>query len=804
MKKLFTLCLLSFNVSLLYAQTNVPAGDVRGTWIKANSPYILTGNVIIDSVLVIEPGVEVQFPNNTSQVTVNGTLKAQGTSADSIRFIGTGGFGFNTQTGPIKFQSSSTNSVLQYVVIRGLGFYGSNDYTAAIQIYSSSCSIENCYAGYIRGSAFEINDVSPITTILKNNTITDSNYLSVILDLDKLKCLSGNNALKIGITHDNDMLNNDTLTASNQFYRLLNNQAIPQGKTLTINPNVIVQFKNNVSQLSVQGKLNAKGTAGNIINFENVPGEGFGFNTSTGPVIFEATSLTSAMDYVTVTGLGYYGNNDNTAAVQVYSSFCTISNCSFNTIRGSGILIGNINSGKPVVSNCNFSQDIANQYVICDFDKLRLLSGNNPLRVGITHQNEMGQNDTLTSNNLNYKFLTNQTIPQSKTLVIQPGVQVELPNNISQFNINGTLNAQGTLDNPITFTGTGGFGFNTKTGPIIFDTTSINSILKYVTIDGLGYYGNNSTTPAIYVNTSSCSFTNCFIQNTRGLAILIQHSSTAVFNHVCFNKNANGAVRTISAIPQFISCSFTSNTSGIINTTGTADTVTATNCWWGDISGPKQSITNPSGAGDSVSLAVLYSPFAIGPIDCSEEVLPVTLLKFKASYSSVKLISCTWQTTSENNSNYFTIQRSTNAINFSDIGKINAAGNSTAVRSYSFADNTFSDLGANRLYYRLGEVDHDGKKQFSNIATVDIGNNKLFVYPVPANNIIHINLAQLLSQNASISLYNINGKAVIMQKPAANSLNQQLNVAGLAAGNYNLVITDNGKKISSTQIVIMH
>lgn len=794
MKKLFPLFLLSFSISLLHAQTNV-SGNQSGTWTKANSPYVITGTAIVPAgqTLTIDAGVTVEITTGGIQLDVQGTLNAVGTNSDSIYFLRNGGFSGN-QISPIYFEASSQNSVLNYVKIDGLGFYYNNDGTYILNVNSTSLTISKSTIQNSRGTAVGINETAK--PIITNNAFLNNSNFDVVNHPDELKNISGNDSLKIGLYQNQVAISTtDTLKSSNYYYAIINTITIPLTKTLVINPGTKVEIETGDIHLIVQGTLKAAGVSGNNIQFTTYGG--YSGNQIT-PITFETTSQNSICQYTTFDGLGFYYNNDLTAVISIRSSSCKIDNCIIQNTRGTGIIIGK--GAKPTISNNTFSGN-ANLDVVLDPDKIRNLTGNNPLNIGLTDSIPMALSDTLVGTNLLYRLLNTLTIPPSKMLTVNPGVIVQIPSGGTQLIVQGTLNAKGSADNYAQFVRLNGYSGNQQT-PIIVDTGSINTLIKYVIIDQFGYYYNNNSTTTILIKSSSCNFTNAIVQNSRGVGVEIENCSPT-FTQSCFYSNSNGAVLSISGNPTFFHCNFSGNTSGINNTSAT-DSVYARNCYWGDALGPLQSITNPTGVGDSVSSTVVYQPFASDMFNCSEEVMPVALLNFKATYSSVKLISCAWQTTSENNSDYFTIQRSTNAINFSDIGKINAAGTSTAVRSYSYADNTFSDLGANRLYYRLEEVDHDGRKQFSNIATVDIGNNKLFVYPVPANNIIHISLPQPLSQNASVSLYNINGKMVISQKIISYSLNQQLNVAGLAAGNYKMVIADNGKKISTTQIVIMH
>src|SRR3990172_9922266 len=93
-------CLIIFSLVLVFkvtgiAQTDIPAGNVSGTWTKVNSPYHINGEVTIpnDSILTIEPGVEVIFTGH-HKFKIQGRLLAVGTQQDSIRFIAE-----NTQSG---------------------------------------------------------------------------------------------------------------------------------------------------------------------------------------------------------------------------------------------------------------------------------------------------------------------------------------------------------------------------------------------------------------------------------------------------------------------------------------------------------------------------------------------------------------------------------------------------------------------------------------------------------------------------------------------------------------------------------
>ena len=120
-----------------------------------NSPYLITGNILVekDKTLTIDPGVEVQV-NGDYYIQVEGTLVAQGTEANRIKFYGVGEGANNWSA--IKFLND-TESVLSYVDITGLktGIYGYCDIDHA-QITANGWAVgigDYYYADdYLRGS----------------------------------------------------------------------------------------------------------------------------------------------------------------------------------------------------------------------------------------------------------------------------------------------------------------------------------------------------------------------------------------------------------------------------------------------------------------------------------------------------------------------------------------------------------------------------------------------------------------------------------------------------------------------------
>ena len=80
----------------------------------------------------------------------------------------------------------------------------------------------------------------------------------------------------------------------------------------------------------------------------------------------------------------------------------------------------------------------------------------------------------------------------------------------------------------------------------------------------------------------------------------------------------------------------------------------------------------------------------------------------------------------------------------SSIGNVTAA-NTAGVHQYGFTDNNISTLGVSIVYYRLKQVDIDGKFVYSKIIALSLENkNIVLLYPNPAIN--EVNLAVTVSK----------------------------------------------------------
>lgn len=137
--------------------------------------------------------------------------------------------------------------------------------------------------------------------------------------------------------------------------------------------------------------------------------------------------------------------------------------------------------------------------------------------------------------------------------------------------------------------------------------------------------------------------------------------------------------------------------------------------------------------------------------------LAITLGNFNAEAVKDK-VKLNWFTVTESNNDYFSVERSTDGINWSLVKKLKGATNSSSILTYECFDD---QPVAGTLYYRLKQTDLDGKFSYSAIKHVKFttGDN-IFMYPVP-NTGNTINFKGILQpQQILLQLHDVTGNTL--------------------------------------------
>lgn len=146
-----------------------------------------------------------------------------------------------------------------------------------------------------------------------------------------------------------------------------------------------------------------------------------------------------------------------------------------------------------------------------------------------------------------------------------------------------------------------------------------------------------------------------------------------------------------------------------------------------------------------------------------EGILPIELISFKAYPNDDDFIVVEWETASEINNDYFTVERSQDGIAFHSLRLIGGATNSTTRVSYSVLDDS-PLLGTS--YYRLKQTDLDGQYSYSNIVQVSNKSVNFTLNPNPVyeNGNIKLSLGVFIPDDVYVKIIRMNGEIVFNTK----------------------------------------
>jgi len=124
-----------------------------------------------------------------------------------------------------------------------------------------------------------------------------------------------------------------------------------------------------------------------------------------------------------------------------------------------------------------------------------------------------------------------------------------------------------------------------------------------------------------------------------------------------------------------------------------------------------------------------------------------------------------WKTGIETNNNHFIIERSEDGINWLTIGSINKDNTISFTHDYSYLDNSYS---ATTNYYRIVQVDNDGKKSISKTISIKVKNQfEVFSYPNPFSSSITL-LVRSVEKEVTIKVISVLGVLIESKIIATN------------------------------------
>ena len=225
---------------------------------------------------------------------------------------------------------------------------------------------------------------------------------------------------------------------------------------------------------------------------------------------------------------------------------------------------------------------------------------------------------------------------------------------------------------------------------------------------------------------------------------------------------------------------------------------------------------NGSTTGDTISGTVVtsaavtsFSPFTLASTT-SDNPLPITLLNFDAVLNGDQ-VDLKWETAAEINNDYFTVERSSDGVNFEPIGRIDGKGNYNGLSEYIMTD--FNPLQG-VSYYRLKQTDFDGKFEYSDIISITYSlntpaiNSNMRLYPNPANNGSDVKLEMTgmpVDKEVLVVVSNVLGQQmyskVILTDNNGNIIYAVDPYNQLPAGTYIIVASSNDTLLSKRLII---
>jgi hypothetical protein len=221
---------------------------------------------------------------------------------------------------------------------------------------------------------------------------------------------------------------------------------------------------------------------------------------------------------------------------------------------------------------------------------------------------------------------------------------------------------------------------------------------------------------------------------------------------------------------------------------------------WGELAGATTSGTTTSGSITKTGVSS-FSPFTFGTIDNTTNPLPIALLNFNAVADGGKVL-LDWKTASEENNDYFIVERSKDGVDVERIGTIRGAGNSNEVLAYDMMDyQPYTGVS----YYRLTQVDYNGQSETFDWVAVHFEVKKeasVDVYPNPlTNGSLNLNMHNITG-NAQIIIYDFSGRVVYKEIKNIENDNQHLQLhLDLAKGAYNVQIVNEQQTVVKRLIV---
>lgn len=571
----------------------------------ANVAYVFPSNFTVESgaTLTVQNNAILKFNTSTSLI-INGTLSANGSVAGNANYFtsiyddnwGGDSNGDGGATSPsavnywqgIKLNESSVdaNCILRRSQIRFANYcIETEDANPTINLCEFTSNIHGL--SLLRASnpivsqnTFGSSSLTPVAMSFESNpSFTNNVFNSSDNQFDAIGLYGGT------LSSNANIVQRSFTTTTNITYVLLSQVVVPIGRTLTIQPGVVIKTQSwTISNIIIQGTLLANGTAIDPIVITSVKDDNFGspFDTNkdgsiTSPavgdfssIVFQTGSTGNSLNFCKVKYANGYNSSEQNfsgAALNFISAGGTVANCEIKDVTDG---INCFLSANPAINN--------NQFINLNYP-VTLSASANPTFTGNTLTNvlvnalgligagfqsdDLNVSGTIQSKNfagytnITYVLRRNVAISSGTNITISEGVVIKSTGYV--FTVNGGLKINGTVSNPVTFTALSDDNFGNP-----LDTDGNGNAASPMVGQGPSIYFTNTSDDAFsnltYLRTYYSLYTVPLQSNVSGAVIL--ESSNAAINNVSFNSFQIGLAISGNSSPTVSNCTFQNSPGG--------------------------------------------------------------------------------------------------------------------------------------------------------------------------------------------------------------------------------------------------
>lgn len=504
--------------------------------------YLVTGNLNINAVLTIEPGVLLEVQENVLvYVSSSGTLIAEGTQADSIKFTSSNVEGQLHWKGILVRSSTSQNS-MKFVEI---AYAGNEEHDLAGYNFRAGVAVDENGKLSVQNSAFKNNlgyglfvDEEGELHNSSENHYEANEYAAAapareIDDFDSNSSFAGNTEADVVIlssTYPSDKESTWNALSGGASYNVVGNLTIDG--VLTIDEGTSFAMNENV-MWTIDGVLKAQGTQSQNVEFTtafpNSPLYWKGLH-------FRSSDSRNALDY---TSLSYAGNEainfagDNFPAIigVEEDAKLAITNSSFSNSLGYGVFVDEQGTLTDFAAN-SFSENERGVAVpadeVDDIDSNTSFSNNSSADVEIlsTTYSDTKQS-TWQPLNGSATYRVTGYLDIDGALSIAAGAHFELDENVL-VTVDGSLEANGSSGNEIVFTSSNQQGGQLWKGIYFRSSSSLNSLngvkVSYAGNEPIDFAGDNYEAGVGVGEQAKLSVSNSELSNNQGYGLYVDEA----------------------------------------------------------------------------------------------------------------------------------------------------------------------------------------------------------------------------------------------------------------------------------------